>query len=217
MHHTTTTTDLHTFPAPGPFRPAGEAIPPRPTGRDRGIPLHRNPALRPGLAALTAWLMNECYSSYAVGRIFDHMAVHGTLAGCMLLDPRDEAGAEEAFVNGLAAVSMESSAWDREQGVYLDVELMAAGTHPCPVALTPPELEDLDDFDGPDGPDAAWYHPSSPNHPALRAAGLAPISGGSPEPSEADWLDYSEWSRTLEARRWCDQHPLAEFNAVRPD
>jgi hypothetical protein len=68
-----------------------------------------------------------------------------------------------------------------------------------------------------DAPDADWYHPQSPNHPALKAAGLAPVSGGSDEaepfePSEADWADYRRWSAGLERRR-----SLADLGRHAPD
>jgi hypothetical protein len=119
--------------------------------------MYRNPALRPGLAALVAWLLEQRYSSHAIGRIEGHVAVHGTLAGSMI-DPEDEAAAEEAFVGGLDAVPGDSDAWGRPD-TFLDVESLLeprgavaieppAGDRsiPADAVLLPPELvDDLDD------------------------------------------------------------------------
>jgi hypothetical protein len=158
------------------------------------IPLYRNPAYRPGLAALVGWLLEQRYSSHAIGRIEGHVAVHGTLAGSMI-EPEDEAAAEEAFVEALDAVPGNSDAWDRPDA-FLDVESLLeprgavpdeppAGDRSIPpdAVIMPPELDD--------------YLPC-----------VTPISGGAPEPfqpSEADWRDYHEWSEDLDRRRMEDE------------
>jgi hypothetical protein len=169
------------------------------------IRLYRNPSLKPGLAALVGWLLDHHYSSHAIGRIENFVAVHGTLAGSMV-DPEDEAAAEEAFVAALPEVAGDSPAWDRED-IFMDVELLAAGIHPWPI----PAVGD-DDRMEPDDFAAA----------ALEDLALPPVAGGSPddesEPSEADWRDYSEWSEALEMKRWYDERGgLAEFNRLRTD
>jgi hypothetical protein len=120
------------------------------------VPLYRNPAYRPGLAALVAWLLDQRYSSHAIARIESHVAVHGTLAGSMI-EPDDEAAAEEAFVEGLDAVPGDSDAWDRPDA-FLDVESLLeprgavtgppAGDRSIPAGavIMPPDLADeLDD------------------------------------------------------------------------
>ena len=43
----------------------------------RGIPLDRNPSLRPGLDALSLWLAEQGYSTHAIGRILAHTAAAG--------------------------------------------------------------------------------------------------------------------------------------------
>jgi hypothetical protein len=73
------------------------------------VPICRNPALRPGLAALVSWLQDQRYSSHAIGRIENYVAVHGTPAGIMI-EPQDEAPADEAFAEGLDAVPGDSDA-----------------------------------------------------------------------------------------------------------
>jgi hypothetical protein len=152
----------------------------------RSVPLHRNPALRPGLAALVSWLLESDYNAHCIGRIFDYTAVEGTPTGCPELDPTDEYGANSVFCDALDLVPYNAPAWDHDD-VFLDAELLAAGTHPFPM----PEPPDAPD----DGPHARF--------PGVRA--LPRISGGSPAaepftPSQADWDDYSRWSRELEGR-----------------
>jgi hypothetical protein len=139
------------------------------------VPMYRNPAYRSGLVALVTWLLENHYSAHAIHYIEDFVAVHGTLAGSMI-DPEDEAVAEEEFVSALPAVAGDSEAWD-DPSVFLDIELLAAGRHPLPFG---PEPEgDVRDF-------AAA---------ALEDLPLPSISGGAPEPepfepSPADWNDY---------------------------
>jgi hypothetical protein len=127
----------------GGFEPAG---PP--------VAVHYNQA---GLAARVAWLLEQRYSSHAMGRIESHIAVHGTLAGSMI-EPEDEAAAEEAFVEGLDAVPGDSDAWDRPDA-FIDLESLLEPRRPVAAeppaegrsippgaALMPPELvDDLDD------------------------------------------------------------------------
>jgi hypothetical protein len=152
--------------------------------------MYRNPALRPGLVALVAWLLEQRYSSHAIGRIERYVAVHGTLAGS-LIEPEDEAAAEEAFVEALDAVPSDSDAWDRPDA-FLDVESLLdprsavgveppAGDRSIPpdAAIVPPELDD--------------------DLPCV-----TPISGGAPEPfqpSPEDWEDYHRWSEDLGRQR----------------
>jgi hypothetical protein len=143
--------------------------------------LYRNPEYRPGLVVLVTWLLENDYSTHAIHHIEDFVAVHGTLAGSMI-DPEDEAAAEEAFVSALPAVAGDSEAWD-DPSVFLDVELLAAGRHPLPFG---PEPEgDIRDF-------AAA---------ALEDLPLPSISGGAPEPSPEDLADYHAWSEDLDRRR----------------
>jgi hypothetical protein len=123
----------------------------------RGIPLDRNPALRPGLDALSLWLAEHDYSMPAIDRILAHTAAEGTPTGSPYLDAGDEAGATEAFVDALEPVPGDSPAWD-DPAVYLDVESLreAAGSPgdadrsiPADAMLVPPELDDFEMEPGP--------------------------------------------------------------------
>jgi hypothetical protein len=156
--------------------------------------MYCNPALRPGLAALVAWLLDQRYSSHAIGRIEGHVAVHGTLAGSMI-EPEDEAAAEEAFAEGLDAVSADSAAWDRPDA-FIDVESLLEPRRA--VAAEPP----AEDRSIPAG--AAIMPPELDDDPP----GIAPISGGAPEPFEpspADWEDYHRWSEERDRPRTEDE------------
>ena len=158
------------------------------------VPLYRNPQLRPGLAALVAFLMERDYTSHAIGKVFDHAAVNGTPTGSPYLDAEDEAGAEAAFVDALEPVPFDSPAWDGEV-MCLDAGMLAEGNHPWPIPTRP---EDDDDRTIP--PDAELVPPEVLE---LAAAGLAPIAGGAPEPfipSAADWEDYRRWADETDAR-----------------
>jgi hypothetical protein len=186
------------------------------------IPCYRNPAYRPGLAALVGWLLDHSYSSHAIGRIEAHVATTGTLAGSMI-EPEDEAGAEEAFTAALPAVDLDSDAWDRDTGVLFDVAMLAEGNHPWPIVGGP---DDDRDFDAAmaaleDLPTANGWTP------------LPPVSGGAPlDGDRADfesWLDSvdagyppadqpgSGWPRvkTADDRRQ-DRRDVAEFYRQRP-
>src|SRR3954465_5441023 len=103
---------------------AFEETTPMPSILVPSVQLYRNPSLREGLAALVEVLMNRHYSGHAIGRIFDHVAVHGTVAGS-IIEPEDEQEAETAFVDALPALGFDSPAWDRDQSVWLDAELLA--------------------------------------------------------------------------------------------
>lgn len=199
----------------------------------RGISLMVNPALRPGLDALSWWLEDNHYSQHAREAILAHTAAEGTPTGSVYLEAEDEAEATEAFVSALPAVSMDDAAWDRPD-VFLDAQMLADGTHPFPfgdepdddadrsippgAVLIPPELE-------PDAPDA---------DPMIRFPGIAPlfermppVSGGSPEgdeafaPSPEDWAEYRRWSEDLDRRRemaeWYRRNPLEGLNRDRLD
>jgi hypothetical protein len=118
----------------------------------RGVPLDRNPALRPGLDALSLWLAEQRYSTHAIGRILAHAATEGTPTGSPYLDAEDEAGAREAFVDALAPVPGDSPAWD-DPAVYLDAESLreaaddpgdADRSIPAGAVLVPPELYDFE-------------------------------------------------------------------------
>jgi hypothetical protein len=155
----------------------------------RTVPLHRNPALRPGLAKLAEWLLDSDFNAHAIDGIIRYVGANGTPTGCPHLPAEDEAAATAVFMDGLDLVPYSSAAWDHED-VYLDSAMLADGTHPFPL----PEP--------PDGPDAPYDGPHA-RFPGVRA--LPRISGGSDEaepftPSQSDWDDYAEWSRELEAR-----------------
>jgi hypothetical protein len=97
-----------------------------------GVPFYRNPQLRPGLAALVAFLMDRRYDCSPVRwTIYDHVAVNDTLEGS-LIEPEDMAEAEAVFVDALPEVAADADAWDR-QDVLFDSSMLAAGTHPWPI------------------------------------------------------------------------------------
>lgn len=100
--------------------------------------LYRNPTFKPALAALVEHLMKKDYSSHAIGKIFNFVAVHGTLYGS-IIEPEDEEEAESIFVANLPEVPDSSDSWDRDQSVIFDVELLSNGNHPWPL------VQDVDD------------------------------------------------------------------------
>jgi hypothetical protein len=121
------------------------------------IPLDRNPSFRPGLDALSLWLAEHDYPMPAIDRILSHTAAEGTPTGSPDLDPGDEAGATEAFVDALEPVAGDHPAWD-DPAAHLDAEsiLEAAGglddadrSVPADAILMPPELDDLEMEPGP--------------------------------------------------------------------
>jgi hypothetical protein len=104
---------------------------------------YRNPSFRPGLAAVVAVLMERDYTSFAIGKVFDHLATQGTTAGCTYLDREDEEAVEAAFVDNLPELPAASGAWDRDTSVIFDVEMLAEGNHPFPI----PACDDDRDFE----------------------------------------------------------------------
>src|SRR6185312_6133526 len=158
------------------------------------VPYYRNPTFKPGLDALVALLMGRNYSGHAIGRVYDHVAVHGTLEGSMV-EPEDMADAESAFVDALPAIDFDSPVW----GGDFDAALEADDD-----AMPLPELPDVRDPG--DWPSEAQLIAAEAPDGAIVArkmidAGVLPmpVSGGSPddepapfEPSEDDWRDYRE-------------------------
>jgi hypothetical protein len=184
------------------------------------IRLYVSPSVRRALGVL-ATLLEDChYSRHARESICGHVAREGTLAGAPGLDPGDEADAEMVFVAELESAPFDSEAWDRDQGVLFDAEMLAEGTHPWPIPAVgdddrtiPPDAE-LEDY-------AAWDARQERLMEEIRA--LRPISGGAPvdgppyDPTPEDLADFAAWSDAVAMRRWYDEHPLSEFNAVRND
>ena len=114
------------------------------------VPLYLNPAFQPGLDALSLWLAERGYSTHAIDRILADAAAHGTPTGSAYLDPGDEAGATDAFVDGLEPVSFDSPGWD-DPGVFIDVDSILEAAQgiddadrsiPAGAVLVPPELDD---------------------------------------------------------------------------
>jgi hypothetical protein len=149
------------------------------------VPLHRNPQLKPGLDALVVFLMERDYSSIIRWAIYDHVAIHGTLAGS-LIDPEDEADAEAVFVDNLPELDITSEAWDRDTAITLDIELLQAGRHPYPIG---------DPDDGPDAPDANPHLRFPGARTVAERLGLPPIAGGAPEAEvlDGDRRDFEAW------------------------
>jgi hypothetical protein len=136
------------------------------------------------LAALGEWLLENHYSQHAAESIVAHAGRHGTPFGSPYLHAGDEAGASAAFVDAMEPVPYDSIDWG---------------------AVVPPELEDW--ADGPDSPPipgrAGRIDPAARRRWQAAELGVAPISGGAPEPfepSEADWADYRRYAEELEAR-----------------
>jgi hypothetical protein len=100
---------------------------------------HRNDTFRASLSAVVEVLMHRRYSSHAIGRVYDYMAVHGTAAGAPMLDPEDEEAVECAFVNHLPEVDPSSESWDRDTSVIFDMGMLLEGNHPWPL------IQDCDD------------------------------------------------------------------------
>lgn len=97
------------------------------------VPLFINPAVRPGLDALSLWLEQAHYSQHAREAILAHAAREGTPTGSSYLEAEDEAGATGAYLRALPAVPYADPAWD-DESVILDVPMMIDGTHPFPLA-----------------------------------------------------------------------------------
>lgn len=150
---------------------------------------YRNPNLRGPIGALITFLLERDYTTSARWSIADFAAVNGTLAGS-LIEPEDEAAAEELFVDAMPAVPENSDAWDRDESVYLDAEMLADGVHPLPFG------------EGPDAPDADPAIAFPGIAPLSERMPLAPVCGGGPDddgpdPSEADARNHREWLRSL--------------------
>jgi hypothetical protein len=178
------------------------------------IPMARNPALRPGLAALAEFLRDKDYSTHAIDRVLGHVGATGCLATAAYLDREDEAEATEVFIGALPEVPDDSQAWSKPD-VFIDVEslieALARRRIPRDAILLPPELEpeyeptaeDLADF-------GHWLEGLDREQVA---AMVAPISGGGPD-------DGDDWPRTKTAanrrhdmedvRRWYAEHPECE-------
>jgi hypothetical protein len=114
------------------------------------VPLYRNSAFQPGLDALSAFLAENQYSMHAIDRILAHAAAHGTPTGSPYLDGEDESGANDAFVDGLESVLLDSPGWD-DPSVFLDVDSILEAAQglddadrsiPAGAVLVPPELDD---------------------------------------------------------------------------
>jgi hypothetical protein len=155
----------------------------------KSVPFHVSSSLSGAMAALDGFLEDAGYHAYSRRAIVRAAAVHGTPTASTELCDEDEAEATEAWVSALPESPFDGPAWDHED-VFLDVELLAAGTHPFPMPEPP---------DGPDAPD---------DGPSVRFPGISlpPIRGGSDEaepfvPSAEDLADYHAWSEDLDRRR----------------
>lgn len=183
----------------------------------RGVPFHRNPELVPAVNALSTTLFGAGYHEYAREKIVRLAWITGDPTASVELCDEDEAEAVDAWIEGLPEVPYSSDAWSVPD-VFLDVELMANGTHPFPMGPEQPERDPLgpgpfillgpddggpmdpEDLDGPDAPDDGPYC----RFPGVMA--LPPIRGGSDEaepfePSAEDLADYHSWSEDLDRRR----------------
>lgn len=182
----------------------------------RAIPLHRNPALLPGVVAVMAWLLEQNYGQWHREAIGRYAHIHGELNGTVdagWLDHEDLETAEAVFIEALPEVPGDDLAWTNP-AVYLDADSLAeawdkARSIPPTATLVPPELDDdaadaeLAVIEPPDGwPDAPDYHWSRTRRPdPLRAAGIAPISGGAPagpEPTAGDRRDFEDWLASVD-------------------
>jgi hypothetical protein len=158
--------------------------------------LYVSPSTRKALEALATLLLDYHYSAHAIGRIAAYAAANGTPTGCAYLDREDEADATEVFVAELGPVDYDSPAWARED-VFLDVELLAAGTHPAPFGE--PDLATLISHEAPDGPAVA--------RKLMDAGLLPPLAGGAPDdewpaftPTAEDLADYAAWAEECDRR-----------------
>jgi hypothetical protein len=173
--------------------------------------MDRNPALRPGLAALVGFLMDEDYSTHAIDRVLGHVGATGCLAAAEYLDPEDEEAATEAFVDALAAVPYGAEAWDKPD-VYIDAESILEAIDrrriPRDAILIPPELEP--EYE-PTAEDLAEYgHYLEGLDREQVAAMVAPIAGGGPD-------DDGDWPRPKDAAdRRRDMADIAEWYAAHP-
>lgn len=154
------------------------------------IPLAVNPSLLPGSAALMGWLLGQDYAQHYREAIGRYAARHGELAGAVqlgLLDREDEETAEWIFVESLPEVPYDDPAWDRPD-VFLDVAALADGSHPVPFGE--PDEATLIGHEAPDGRHVARK---------MLDAGILPVAGGSPTPTEADRADFEAWLSQVDA------------------
>jgi hypothetical protein len=98
---------------------------------------YTNPAIRPGLDALSWWLEEHHYSQHAREAILAHVAGEGTPTGCPYLEAEDEGPATEAFVSALPAVAYDSATWGDDGPDDGDRSI------PADAVLVPPELLEL--------------------------------------------------------------------------
>jgi hypothetical protein len=145
-----------------------------------------SPNLVVALEQLDILLDDYNYAPRSRTEIASYIKANGTIEGCPMLDDEDRRDAEMVLEAEFPEIPFDSPAWDKPD-VFLDVEMLAAGTHPLPFG------------DGPDAPDA---------DPAIHFAGIAslaermgiaPISGGSPEYSDQDHADHMAWLDSLDA------------------
>lgn len=120
----------------------------------RSLPIHHNPALLPGMVALTEYLWGRGYPQRAYSRIVAYAGIDGTPTGCPGLRPEDEGPATESFVDALPDAPDDDPAWGNPS-VFIDVESLlepreavAIGPEngdrsiPPGAILIPPELDD---------------------------------------------------------------------------
>jgi hypothetical protein len=133
-----------------------------------------NPRHEEALTILRRWLVAQNYSFRAAGEVVAYVVREGTLAGS-LIEPEDMALAEEMYVALLPDVPIDSDAWDRDQSVIFDVEMLAAGAHPWPL------VQDVDDDrTEPDDLDVDAGSPPVPEMPDLRDPHAWPEGEGVP-------------------------------------
>ncbi len=191
------------------------------------LPLHVSPSVRKALGELSTLLEDYHYSQHARESICAYVAREGTVTGAPGLDAEDEADASWVFENELEPVPFDSEAWDRDQGVIFDVELLIAGNHPWPLVQDQDDDRTRPDFDASRRAIAASDPLPAELPESFRLPSewndepLPPIRGGSDEaepfePGPDDLADYAAWSEELDRRRRTIAY-LDGFNAVRND
>lgn len=195
MRQLTMRTDgLTIFPAPGPARPAGEAIPPRPS-QAIAIPDRTTDARVeiPGPAILATFeaLFAAGYGGRQADSIVAYLQREGTLAGAPCLDPTSEAIVERAYVASLPPVPYSDfAAWGSDDDLD-DIDLVV----PLDPTGPPPELAGEDEPTGeyPPVPAEEPYEPTAEDLAAYRAMLAAD------EAIEAERAEALGWARLADS------------------
>ena len=166
----------------------------------RGVPVHLNPTLQPGLDALSPRLGDNHYSRLASERIVAHSSIEGTPSGSSYLEPEDEEGAPRRVCGGSGAGPVRRPCLGRSGG--LSRRRKPPGGHERPRRGRP-------------------LHPGRCRPPASRARRLPPPRrSGRPARGRRAWPRFPAERRRATTTRWPSPqrppHEAQEYGRVPP-